>query len=268
MRLLNIRSLRAEEFIGTPPPYAILSHTWGADEVTLHDLDHLGLDDKPGWKKIIGFARAIRQSNQPVDYFWVDTCCIDKSSSAELSEAINSMFHWYRESVCCFAYLADVEWRAHSSSPLGADFESSKWFTRGWTLQELLAPRDLEFFDKDWRGIGNRHDLMERISTRTNIDTDTLRLGQWPNASVAMRMSWAAGRQTTRPEDMAYCLLGIFDVNMPLLYGEGDRAFTRLQEEILKESEDQSIFAIVLMWSLIPPKVHRWSLPAKESSSI
>lgn len=155
------------------------------------------------------------------------------------------MFRWYRDSDYCFAYLADVAAPRHTDSPevLGPDFEQSRWFTRGWTLQELLAPRHFVFFDKQWLEIGSRSDLADRISARCNISIDTLNLGEWPTASVATKMSWAAGRTTTRAEDIAYCLLGLFGVNMPLLYGEGDRAFLRLQEEILKETDDHSIFA-------------------------
>ena len=242
MRLLNIKTQKLEYFLGDPPPYAILSHTWGQGEVTLQDLELDGLDQKPGWIKIVGFLKALtRKFGDTIEYAWVDTCCIDKTSSAELSEAINAMFLWYKLAECCFAFLEDVN--HDGSGPLGQDFEGCRWFDRGWTLQELLAPRHMEFFDRNWCYIGNKHNLADRISRRTSIDVKSLLTGSFTTASVAKRMSWAAGRETTRPEDLAYCLLGIFDINMPMLYGEGEKAFIRLQEEIIKEYDDQSIFA-------------------------
>ncbi|KAM0424411.1 hypothetical protein ACHAPT_010332 [Fusarium lateritium] len=248
MRLLNIETLKLETFLGEAPPYAILSHTWGEGEVTLQDLDGPDLLKKPGWTKIVGFCQAVMAHlSDPPRYAWVDTCCIDKTSSAELSESINAMFRWYQQAQCCFAFLQDVAFDELEQ------FEKSRWFTRGWTLQELLAPATVDFFDKDWRFIGSKVDLGERISQRTNIDIETLRTGNMSEASVFQKMSWASSRQTTRLEDIAYCLLGIFDINMTMLYGEGERAFIRLQEEILKEYDDHTIFA----WdsSLIPESV-------------
>ncbi|ROT41589.1 HET-domain-containing protein [Sodiomyces alkalinus F11] len=255
MRLLNIETLKLEEFVADPPPYAILSHAWEAGEVTLQDLDRPDvLALKPGWTKIVNFCAFVNrcrkgnrhaeladESMSPVRYIWVDTCCIDKTSTADLSESINSMFQWYRDAAVCFAYLSDVQCPEGQPS---VTFEQSRWFTRGWTLQELLAPKSLEFLDGSWRHFGSRASLVDRVSQRTRIPLQVLVLGEWSRSCIAQRMSWAAGRQTTRPEDIAYCLLGIFGVNMPLLYGEGgERAFFRLQEEILKEFDDQSIFA-------------------------
>lgn len=168
----------------------------------------------------------------------MDTCCIDKSSSAELSEAINSMYTLYKKSYLCIVYLDDVD---------GAwwDFELkySRWFTRGWTLQELIAPRVLLFFDKHWKFIKTKDSIATLLAEITGIDTKVLRTGDTKGISVAAKMSWAAKRTTTRPEDLAYSLMGIFDVNMPTIYGEGDKAFIRLQEEIMKKSNDQSLFA-------------------------
>ncbi|SPO06275.1 uncharacterized protein DNG_08964 [Cephalotrichum gorgonifer] len=255
MHLLNIETLHLESFTTetTAPPFAILSHTWGEGEVTLQDLSlpHKTLSSRPGWQKITRFRDAVTHHphllSEPVSHLWVDTCCIDKTSSAELSEAINSMFRWYRHATCCFALLGDVTAMrgdgAEEGGRVGADFEASRWFTRGWTLQELLAPSDVHFFDRHWDWIGSKTTLAERISARTSIDEGIILSGEWPFASVAQRMSWMSGRVTTRVEDMAYCLLGIFDVHMPMLYGEGERAFVRLQEEIIKDSDDQSILA-------------------------
>jgi hypothetical protein len=181
------------------------------------------------------------------EWRWVDTCCIDKTSSAELSEAINSMFRWYVQSHVCFAYLSDVQ--VDHSEPAKLDgFETSRWHKRGWTLQELLAPERVEFYDLNWNQIGTRPSLRERISKITGIRAGVLIRKFDAEASqhkycVAEKMSWAANRETTRVEDLAYCLLGIFNVNMPLLYGEGQRAFERLQFQILAETEDLTLFA-------------------------
>jgi hypothetical protein len=159
-------------------------------------------------------------------------------SSSELSEAINSMFRWYRDAEVCYVYLSDVSGPLEEASNMDT-FRLSKWFTRGWTLQELLAPDELKFFDKDWVHIGTKEELFETISSVTGIR----HLFNFEDASVAQKMSWAAERETTRREDQAYCLLGIFGVNMPPLYGEGPNAFFRLQLEIMRISNDESLFA-------------------------
>lgn len=176
-------------------------------------------------------------------YLWIDYCCIDKASSAELSEAINSMFQWYHDAAMCYAYLADVP-AGDDPHAVGSFFSRSRWFTRGWTLQELIAPRYLVFLSSDWKLLAKRSELAAVIEQITGIEDEVL-TGWKPlrAVSVAKRMSWASGRQTTRVEDEAYALMGIFDIDMPTLYGEGARAFHRLQEEILRRIPDQSIFA-------------------------
>ncbi|KAF2435684.1 HET-domain-containing protein [Tothia fuscella] len=244
MRLLNTASLRVESFPDNAiPPYAILSHVWGPakDEVTFQDMQDGVAEQKSGYVKLQRSSAIARQNN--LDYIWIDTCCIDKSSSAELSESINSMFRYYAKAETCYAFLADV-----STLPGMPDFgtllQASKWFTRGWTVQELVAPRELVFLNSSWAVLGTKDVFAERIADITNIDVMILsNPSQLQKASVAKRMSWASKRVTTREEDMAYCLLGVFDVNMPLLYGEGRKAFVRLQEEILKSSTDQSLFS-------------------------
>jgi hypothetical protein len=174
----------------------------------------------------------------------VDTCCIDKRSSSELSEAINSMYQWYQNAVYCYAYLADVSIPSppYETVPRYALLRS-EWFSRGWTLQELIAPMNLRFYSARWDDLGLRQKYATSISRNTGIDERILR-GQIPvdSVNIAQRMRWASSRKTTRVEDKAYCLMGIFDVNMPLLYGEGIRSFTRLQEEIIRRSPDHSIF--------------------------
>lgn len=175
---------------------------------------------------------------------WMDTCCIDKSSSAELSEAINSMFAWYQQADVCLVYLHDVDSSLDPSTPgsVRNSLRSSDWFNRGWTLQELVAPSVVYFHGSDWRSIGSRTSLKAVLSEITSIDVDLFSHGRLSRYSIAQKMSWAAKRETTRVEDEAYCLMGLFDINMPLLYGEGRKAFRRLQEEIIRRSDDQSIF--------------------------
>ncbi|PWY78051.1 HET-domain-containing protein, partial [Aspergillus sclerotioniger CBS 115572] len=244
MRLINTSTYEMNEFEGRDiPEYAILSHTWGEGEVTFTDYDNLEYArTRPAFHKVEHSCRLANEHR--LNWVWIDTCCIDKRSSAELSEAINSMFAWYRKSAVCFAYLSDVPAHVTAENDSGNTFERSRWFTRGWTLQELLAPENVVFYGTAWTEYGTRQQLRGRISAITNINEVALESrSTFKLYSVASRMSWAAQRQTKRVEDRAYCLLGIFEVNMPLLYGEGERAFIRLQEEILRETDDQSIFA-------------------------
>lgn len=259
MRLINANTFRLDEFFdSTVPLYAILSHRWGSQEVSFQAFT----TDLASARKFQGFQKIELACSQALEeklsYVWVDTCCIDKSSSAELSEAINSMFRWYKQAEVCYAFLDDVpdspeEVKQQSTNPdqpseiVTGSFKSSEWWARGWTLQELLAPPDVKLFDKEWTYLGNRNALSMRtyISSITRIQKDYL-FGFDPNTykcCVARKLSWAAHRKTSRSEDMAYCLLGILDINMPLLYGEGDRAFRRLQEEVIRSTNDQSIFA-------------------------
>ncbi|EEU38404.1 uncharacterized protein NECHADRAFT_91508 [Fusarium vanettenii 77-13-4] len=230
MRLLNAKTFQLEQFYDNDiPPYAILSHTWIENEVTFQEFPTLSRDD-PRLEKTVGCCRQALQDD--LTYVWVDTFCIDKASSAELSEAINSMYKWYGDSAICYAYLSDVH-------P----------FKRGWTLQELLAPGCIKFFDSSWISIGQKpgpdDDLSQKLSNITNISVAALRHEvDMDSISVSEKMSWAAERETTRSEDMAYSLLGIFSINMPLLYGEGGkRAFIRLQEEIISRTYDHTIFS-------------------------
>jgi hypothetical protein len=238
MRLINSSTLELEEFFGEAPEYAILSHRWLNEEVSLADMLNGKAANKAGFTKI---KRCCEQAvKDGFKYAWVDTCCIDKTSSAELSEAINSMYQWYAEAAVCYAFLADVDVCDVASDD---SFAKSVWFLRGWTLQELIAPRDVVFYNSKWDEIGTKESLKTAISAITNIDLEMLQNADPDDFSVAKRMSWASGRTTTRPEDRAYSLLGLFKVNMPMLYGEGDRAFIRLQEEIMKNSDDQTLFA-------------------------
>ncbi|KAL6791595.1 putative ankyrin repeat-containing protein [Trichoderma sp. SZMC 28012] len=242
MRLINTDTLVIEEFgFGEIPNYAILSHRWYKYELNLQDVQSRIWEkqDFTDENKIKAFEKinrcCVRAKSDSFRYAWIDSCCIDKTSSAELSEAINSMYLWYYKAGRCYAYLSDVQSMA--------TFQESEWFKRGWTLQELLAPAEVFFLDKDWNDLGTKKSLQEAVSDQTRIPVNILFGADLETATVAQRMSWASRRKTTRIEDSAYCLMGIFGINMPLLYGEGERAFIRLQEEIMKISNDHSIFA-------------------------
>ncbi|KAI9677357.1 MAG: hypothetical protein M1822_008164 [Bathelium mastoideum] len=241
MRLVNCKTLQVEAFFSQEiPPYAILSHTWREEEVGFEEMVDEAGKKKAVYQKIVQTCKLATKDG--LNYAWIDTCCIDKRSSSELSEAINSMFQWYSKAVVCYVMLDDVR-----AANLVYELEEARWFTRGWTLQELLAPRDVKFFDCEWKFMLTRSHLEECIALITGIDRDALRghasVEFIRHASVAKRLSWAARRETTRKEDEAYCLLGLFGIQMAMLYGERDRAFQRLQEEIMKASTDQTIFA-------------------------
>ena len=253
MWLINASTLKLERFQTNNKPYAILSHTWSADheEVSFEEFRGGQGTQKQGYRKIVECCS--RACEQNIPYAWVDTCCIDKSSSAELSESINSMFRWYKDARICYVYLADVSLTCEDSSGIGSEFvafENSKWFKRGWTLQELIAPEHATFYSHDWIYIDTKRNLAQTIGKITGIDIAVLdKRADYLDCTVGRRMSWASSRQTTRLEDEAYCLLGLFGINMPLQYGEGAEAFIRLQEEIVKQSnDDETIFA----WDGVP----------------
>jgi len=222
------------------PPYAILSHTWGPDEVVFTDI----ANTQDWWDQKAGSAKIRFCANQAgrhgLRYFWVDTCCIDKSASSELQTAINSMFRWYRDAQKCYVYLSDVS----SSVAVGAQdsataweaaFRASRWFTRGWTLQELIAPTTLEFYSREGTWLGNKQSLEHQLCDITGIPARALRGTPLSDFTIAEREAWAHNRQTTYEEDMAYSLSGIFNVHMPVLYGEGrQKALRRLREEAQK----------------------------------
>lgn len=270
MWLLDAHTLKLKNFlscnVSAEYPYAILSHTWGDEEVSFQDIKDLNFaSTKKGfWKIQKTCSQAVKDE---LDYAWVDTCCIDKTSSSELQEAINSMFEWYARSSKCYAYLADVGF-------IPSELQKSRWFSRGWTLPELIAPSEVDFYNYEWRIIACRSERSSDIARRTGIDQAMLIEGpiyefdpefdpmaeiddnarardtflksghRWLGRySIARRMSWASERETTRIEDRAYSLFGIFGVSMPLLYGEGNRSFVRLQEVIFRTTSDLSLLA-------------------------
>lgn len=253
MRLFHLQNgefhLRQFNKPANRPKYAILSHRWReGEEVLFEDVkdSSVSLDGalKGGWYKIQNCKHLVTHEDD-VDAFWIDTCCINKDSSAELQEAINSMYAWYRDAKVCYAYLDDVDASSSTmAAETGSKIRASEWFTRCWTLQELIAPRKVVFFDRTWQRLGTRDDMVDLMSSITTIPKNLL-LGEarLSDFSVAQRMSWAACRHASRVEDESYSLLGLFGTSLPMLYGEGSRAFIRLQEEIIRNSADQSILA-------------------------
>jgi hypothetical protein len=249
MRLLSYNSdgefILTEHFDDDIPGYAILSHTWGTDaeEPTFKNLMEGSGRGKAGYNKINFCGEQARRDG--LRYFWVDTCCIDKTNSTELAEAINSMFHWYRNAAKCYVYLSDVSTGNQAGSSRQSwesSFWKSRWFTRGWTLQELIAPLLVIFFCSDGKRIGDKKSLERQLHEITGIAVPALQGTTLSTFSVKERMSWAVNRKTKRAEDKAYSLLGIFDVYMPLIYGEGvGNAFRRLQEELSKPPREQSL---------------------------
>ena len=266
MRLINTTTNQLEEFfdtdvretddiLGTELPekdailfskarkkYAILSHCWSGSEVSYQDFQKLHHEDVR-MKKIAACCSLAKHDGY--EYVWIDTCCINKDSSAELSEAINSMFSYYENSDVCYVFLSDINTTGKTSNiPAMEQLLKCRWFERGWTLQELIAPKDVRFYDADGILFGTKHSLADVIASKTKIPVDyLLRKAEFQDASISQRMSWASGRSTTRQEDVAYSLLGIFGVNIPLLYGEGSKAFRRLQHAIIAQSDDETIFA-------------------------
>jgi hypothetical protein len=243
MRLLELTGerIRLRTFQTDIPRYAILSHTWGEDgsEITFADLED-------GWVPVVSDLRSAsyrkilfcgkQAQRDGFRWFWVDSCCIDQQNERELQESIASMFRWYKYAEKCYVYLSDV-----SFSQLGDDYNlprwehmflTSRWFTRGWTLQELLAPRIVEFFSAQGKRLGDKQCLEEQTHRITKIPVEALRGQSLHTFPVKERMKWTEGRTTRRKEDMAYCLQGIFGVFLSPIYGEGDHAFIRLEQAI------------------------------------
>ena len=249
--------------------YAILSHRWKSnpqfgDEIDFQTLNpgalgshHIGLHQHDSdediaccpFCKIKGACAKARDQN--IDWLWVDTCCIDKANAVEYTRAINSMFEYYREATVCYGFLYDVAWQNGASGEHMFKSQdpkrhglASEWFERGWTLQELLAPRHMEFYDRKWKYMGTKEKLAGDLYSLTRIDKKYLLDSvEIKKASLATRISWMAGRTTGYIEDIAYSMLGILGVNMTAEYGEGAKAFLRLQRMLLENSSDDSIFA-------------------------
>ncbi|KAF2022866.1 HET-domain-containing protein, partial [Setomelanomma holmii] len=246
MRLLQYSerdelSIHSFDDNGDIPRYAILSHTWGADgdEVTFADLQAGDGKTKPGYEKILFCRRQARQDG--LKHFWIDTCCINKNDKAELAFAIRSMFCWYRNAARCYAYLSDVSKRKRKACDRDTELSwepalrSSRWFTRGWTLQELIAPAIVEFFSQEGESLGSKTSLRAMIREITSIPSEVLNGAPLSGYNVNERLRWAEGRMTERDEDRAYCLQGILNIELAPVYGEGEAgAFDRLKRELYK----------------------------------
>ncbi|KAI1090388.1 HET-domain-containing protein [Rostrohypoxylon terebratum] len=259
MRLINTKTLFVESFDDSQIPkcpYAILSHMWGSEEVLFHEVQdrQADIEGKAGWRKMAKFCAIARKHG--FDYAWIDTCCIDKRYSAELSEAINSMYQYYYNSTVCFIYLEDVRIYTEDSDNMVTAVQktrdqiiasvcASRWHTRGWTLQEFVTPRKRRYFATDWSEIEDGTDLLDALAKCTGIDETLLENRDLLRTfCVGERMKWASKRQTTRPEDVVYSLMGLFNVHMPVMYGEGtEMAFKKFQREIMQSSFDMTIFA-------------------------
>jgi hypothetical protein len=227
------------------PKYAILSHTWGDAnaEVTYSDLVDGVAESKEGYQKLQFCGNQAKAEG--LHWFWVDTCCIDKSNVNELTKAINSMFRWYQNAAKCYVYLSDVSVYTqdgqlkHLTWELA--FRRSRWFTRGWTLQELLAPEIVEFYSRDHVRLGDKNSLIRQIHEITGVAVEALQGTPLSQFDVNERLRWSERRETTEEEDKAYCLLGIFDINMPLIYGEREaNAMRRLLKEIDESTNARS----------------------------
>jgi Heterokaryon incompatibility protein (HET) len=250
MRLLKLVGPGEFSLVQVPThntlPYAILSHTWiDGQEVTYQELISGTGKSKISYEKIKFCGEQATKGG--LLYFWVDTCCIDKSDPDELSTAINSMFRWYRNAKKCYVYLADV-----TTSGYGVDiqanpsiwevaFRGSKWFTRGWTLQELIAPEIVEFYSKEGKLLGDKASLEKLVHEITRIPIQALQGNPFSDFSIDERKGWAVQRQTTKEEDIVYCLLGLCEVSMPPIYGEGKEvALKRLEMTVKGFSKDSS----------------------------
>ena len=243
MWLLDTEHYSLRRFDKPPARYAILSHVWrhsaNEPEQTFSDIRSIRSSKNLSGKLRHCCKHARRQG---IHWVWVDTCCIDRTNSVEISESINRMFEWYSNATVCYAFLYDVK-ASENPAELGSSFRQSKWFTRAWTLPELLAPRNMVFFASDWTTLGTKAFLVDILADITGIDVDVLTFCvPLSSVAVATRMSWAAKRQARHQEDLSYSLLGIFNIKMPTVYGEGDRAFRRLQEEIMRTCSDQTLY--------------------------
>ncbi|KAH6653655.1 hypothetical protein BKA67DRAFT_647451 [Truncatella angustata] len=235
------------------PPYAILSHTWEADhnnEITYKDIMKQRGSQKSGYQKIQFCADQAKADS--LEHFWVDTCCIDKTNAAELAESINSMFRWYQHAAKCYVYLSDVSsGRNQIHEPVRSTwkqkFRSSRWFKRGWTLQELIAPAIVEFFSSDKQRLGDKETLGQTIHEVSGIPIRALQGISLSEFSAEERISWSKTRTTSKREDKAYSLLGLLSIFMPIIYGEGEQeAFERLRTEISRRSPSRVLSRLLV----------------------
>jgi hypothetical protein len=265
MRLLHATSLHFTEFLhdADRPRYVIASHRWTAHEVTFKEFKEGRDKHRPGYEKVTAFAKYVREHVPGIEWLWIDTCCINKDSDAELAYAINSMFRWYRNAELCIAHLAGVSAVGNIS-----EFEQDDWFRRGWTLQELLAPRLVVFVTKYWNVIGNKggsSDYLDTISIGRDLGANIAKitgvservLNDWNSSttlSIEEKIKWMEGRTTTREEDLSYALFGIVGITLSVIYGEGkDRARQRVRAELQQRAEaDADDYQKIVKWLAAP----------------
>ncbi|KAK7462337.1 hypothetical protein VKT23_007938 [Stygiomarasmius scandens] len=235
-RLIDTQSLKLVDFKqGSPiPHYAILSHKWSDEEVGFQEFKQPSKKTarKSGYRKILNACEQARLDN--LDYLWIDTCCINQEDQGDVHRNIKSMFAYYQNSRICYAYLFDI------LGP-GNNLGSSQWFDRAWTLQELIAPPDVFFFNHSWLYVGRRSQRPREIGNVTGIPNAVLRGDvRVHDVDVAERMSWSILRESTRPQDRAYCLLGILGVSIEPDYSENVlTAFDRLQSAFVRQYPDK-----------------------------
>jgi tetratricopeptide (TPR) repeat protein len=249
MRLLHYDALGRlvlTDFRGkTIPRYAILSHRWSDSEILIKDISNGTYKEKEeGYQKLQFCAKQAAQDE--LHYFWIDTCCIDLWNNNERSKAINSMFQWYKNAARCYVFLSDVSVSTATEpvqrSGWEASFRASAWFTRGWTLQELIAPVLVKFFSREGHPIGDKASLDQLIHEITNIPLAALRNCPLDQFTTSEREGWAGSRRTTEEEDIVYCLLGVLGISLPITYGEGqESARSRLRAEVKAASSVPSI---------------------------
>ncbi|KAL6150010.1 hypothetical protein ACJQWK_02937 [Exserohilum turcicum] len=273
MRLLHLDApgrLILTDFRGKPiPPYAILSHRWGDSEILIEDILNGNYKKKEeGYQKLRFCAEQAAQDG--LQYFWIDTCCIDRWNNSERSKAINSMFQWYKNAARCYVFLSDVSASTSTSTESvlcrdrNVSLRQSKWFTRGWTLQELIAPASVEFFSCEGQRIGDKTSLDQLLHSITGIPLAALRNHPLNQFSTSERMRWVSGRETTETEDMVYCLLGLLGVSMPATYGEGrESALERLQAEVERAGRAPSIIPFARNKSFVGRELQLAELEAK-----
>ncbi|EMD63677.1 hypothetical protein COCSADRAFT_118835, partial [Bipolaris sorokiniana ND90Pr] len=275
MRLLHYNALGKlvlTDFRGKPiPPYAILSHRWSDSEILIEDVSREAYKEKEeGYKKLKFCAeQAVRDELQ---YFWIDTCCIDRWNKTERSWAINSMFQWYKSATRCYVFLSDVSVSTETEPVQRSDWETSfrasAWFTRGWTLQELIAPVSVEFFSSEGHRIGDKLSLNQLLHDITSIPLAALRNCSLDQFSISERRRWVENRETTEEEDIVYCLLGVLGVSMPTTYGEGqESAWRRLQAEVETAGSAPSIIPFTRNEFFVGRELQLAELEAKLFSS-
>ncbi|KAF2850341.1 HET-domain-containing protein [Plenodomus tracheiphilus IPT5] len=276
MRLLHFDALGRlilADFRGKPiPPYAILSHRWGNSEILIEDVSNGNYKEKEeGYRKLRFCAEQAAQDG--LQYFWIDTCCIDRWDNNERSKAINSMFEWYRKAVRCYVFLSDVSvasaTEAAQRSSWEASFRASDWFTRGWTLQELIAPVSVDFFSREGLRIGDKASLDRPLHDITDIPLAALHNCSLEQFSTSERMRWAEKRTTSEEEDIVYCLLGLLGISMSITYGEGQkRARRRLQAEMDANGSAPSIIPFSRNESFVGRESQLVELEAKLFSNV